>query len=59
MNEIAEALDKTLSTPNECDGNLEAANVTDALFAIARAIERNAQALERLAANDDARGAPR
>ena len=51
MNEIADALTNTLSTPNEMDSNFETANVTDALFAIARAIERNAKALERLGTN--------
>lgn len=37
---------------NETDSNLEPANVVDGLFAIARAIERNAQALERLGLNN-------
>ena len=35
---IAEALRDTLISPNESDRNLEPANVTDGLFAIARAI---------------------
>jgi hypothetical protein len=35
----AEAIEKTLVSPHEHDRNLEAANVVDGLFAIARAID--------------------
>jgi len=35
---MAEALLRTLESPNEMDRNGESANVVDALFAIARAI---------------------
>lgn len=44
-NEVAKALLKTLISPNEHDSNFEPANVVDALFAIARAIERLAEAI--------------
>jgi hypothetical protein len=44
-NQIAEALRDTLISPNEVDRNLEAANVVDGLFAIARAVNRLAIAL--------------
>ena len=47
MKEIAQALKATLISPNECDRNLEPANVVDGLFAIARAIERLAVAVEK------------
>jgi hypothetical protein len=43
---IAEALHATLISPNESDRNGEAANVVDALAAIARAIHRLAEAQE-------------
>jgi hypothetical protein len=36
-NPTAEAIRATLISPNESDRNLEAANVVDGLFAIARA----------------------
>ena len=42
----AEVLLRTLESPNEADSNGEAANVVDGLFAIARAIERLAAAVE-------------
>ena len=35
----ASAIRETLVSPNECDRNLEAANVVDGLFAIARALD--------------------
>lgn len=38
-----EALIHTLISPNECDSNLEPANVVDGLFAIARAINHLAE----------------
>lgn len=44
-NEIARALLETLISPNEHDSNFEPANVVDALFAIARAIEHLAEAI--------------
>ena len=52
MSDIAEALHATLSTPNQCAPNYEPAIVTDALFSIARAIDRHAKALDRLGTND-------
>jgi hypothetical protein len=45
-NKIASALHETLISPNELDSNLEAANVVDGLFAIARAIHHLAEAVE-------------
>lgn len=39
------AIRATLISPNESDANLEAANVVDGLFAIARAIDRLADAI--------------
>ena len=47
---VAEAVRDGLTSPNECDRNGEIANVTDGLFAIARAISRLADAVEGLAA---------
>lgn len=41
---IAAAIKTTLISPNEVDRNSEAANVVDGLFAIARAIQRLADA---------------
>jgi len=49
---IAGALWGTFQSPNERDRNLEAANVVDGLFAIARALERLADAVHRLGTND-------
>lgn len=43
---IANAIYETLISPNEIDRNLEAANVVDGLFAIARALHHVARALE-------------
>jgi hypothetical protein len=37
-----------LESPNESDRNLEAANVVDGLFAIARSLDRCAQAIHQL-----------
>ena len=45
-NLIAGALRDVLISPNECDFNFEAANVVDGLFAIARALNRIAKAME-------------
>jgi len=44
--DIPAALRATLISPNECDSNLEAANVLDGLFAIARALHHVAKAIE-------------
>lgn len=43
---IADALRATCVSPNELDRNLEPANVVDGLFAIARALEHVAVALQ-------------
>jgi len=43
---IAKAMRNVLISPNECDSNFEAANVVDGLFAIARALDRVARAIE-------------
>lgn len=51
-NEVADAIVHTLQSPNEMDRNLEAANVVDGLFAIARAINRLASVIERVAPTD-------
>lgn len=45
----AQAIYDTLISPNEADTNLEPANVVDGLFEVARAIQRVADALDRLA----------
>jgi hypothetical protein len=44
--DIGTAIENALVSPNECDSNLEAANVVDGLFAIARAISGHTAALE-------------
>ena len=44
----ASALHATLTSPNEADRNGESANVVDGLFAIARSINRLAEAVESL-----------
>lgn len=46
-NEIANAIHANFTSPNEPDKNLEAANVVDGLFAISRAINRLADAIEK------------
>lgn len=43
---VAEAIERTLVSPNELDSNYEAANVVDGLYAIARAIHHLARAAE-------------
>jgi hypothetical protein len=43
---VANALRQALIYPNECDSNLEPANVVDGLFAIARALMAVAKAME-------------
>lgn len=45
----AEAIWGTLRSPSELDSQGEAANVVDGLFAIARSIDRLAEAVDRLA----------
>lgn len=42
--QLVDVLYETLISPNERDRNMEAANVVDGLFAIARAINRLAEA---------------
>jgi hypothetical protein len=42
---LAEALHQVFISPNECDSNLEAANVVDGLFAVARGLRAIAQAI--------------
>ncbi len=49
MNEVSEALLAVGISPNEADSNLEAANIVDGLYAIARAVNRHAEATEMLA----------
>jgi len=46
---LSEAVWNTLRTPNEVDSNGEPANLVDGLFAIARSIDRLAEAVDRLA----------
>ena len=50
--DTARAIWGTLQSPNELDSNLEPANVVDGLFAIARALDRVARAIDRLGTND-------
>jgi len=51
---VAQALRDTFISPNELDRNLEPANVVDGLSAIARAVNRLAAAVERLAGAEPA-----
>lgn len=44
---LADLLVSVLSSPNEMDTNGETANMVDGLFAIARGLNRVAQAIER------------
>jgi hypothetical protein len=44
--QVAKALRQTLVSPNEYDSKGEAANVVDGLFAIARALNRVAKAID-------------
>jgi hypothetical protein len=46
---LAEAVWGTLYSPNESDSNFEPANVVDGLFHVARAVERLASAVARVA----------
>jgi hypothetical protein len=43
---VGEAIRATLISPNECDSNMEPANIVDGLFAIARALNRVAAAID-------------
>ena len=43
---VAEAIIRTLESPNETDQNLENANVVDGLFAIARALHHLAESID-------------
>jgi hypothetical protein len=47
--DVAQAVWGTFRTPNEVDSNGEPANMVDGLFAIARAIDRLAEAVDRFA----------
>ncbi|MDP9364208.1 MAG: hypothetical protein M3Q10_08280 [Chloroflexota bacterium] len=51
-NQVAEALVNTLVSPNESDRNMEAANVVDGLFAVARAIDHLANQVKWLGTGD-------
>lgn len=42
---VADALRDVLVSPNESDANLEAANVVDGLFAVARAVKAHARGI--------------
>jgi hypothetical protein len=53
--ELAEALRAVLVSPNECDSNLEPANVVDALFAAGRIVNYGLKAVA--AADNSARNA--
>jgi hypothetical protein len=44
--EVATAVVRCFISPNERDSNHEAANIVDGLFAIARALDRVADAIE-------------
>lgn len=44
---VVQAIWGTLESPNECDRNLENANVVDGLFAIARSVHHLASAVEK------------
>jgi hypothetical protein len=46
MRDIAEALDRNFTSPNECDQNGEQANVAGALFEISRALWAIAKEME-------------
>jgi hypothetical protein len=52
--DLAETIMYCLTSPNEVDRNFETANIVDGLFAIARANEKIARAIERLGVNDAA-----
>lgn len=43
---VADVLNRTLETPNECDSNLEPANVVDGLFFIGKSIRLLARTIE-------------
>lgn len=46
MSDLGDSLRAVLESPNEWDSNGEPANVVDGLFAIARALNRVAKAIE-------------
>jgi len=46
MEDLTTALETAFVSPNECDSNMEAANVVDGLFAIARAISSLAESMK-------------
>jgi hypothetical protein len=50
---ISDAVVASFTSLNECDRNGEAANITDGLFAIARALNRIASAIEGLPASSN------
>jgi hypothetical protein len=54
-NQVAKAIKETLISRNESDLNLEAANVVDGLFAIARALNLVAKAIQEKNAADRAK----
>ncbi len=54
-NAITDGLGSTLISPNEVDLNMEAANVVDGLFAIARALHDVAAAIRERTAEDGKR----
>ncbi|SHF74102.1 hypothetical protein SAMN02745218_02987 [Desulfofundulus australicus DSM 11792] len=49
MQDIAKVIKGAFISPNERDNNFEPANVVDGLYAIARALDRLAEAVEQLA----------
>lgn len=51
--DVGEALLEAFISPNETDSNLEPANVVDGLFAIARAVDRLAEAIKSFPASRD------
>ena len=46
VKEIAKAIHENFTSTNECDSNLENANVVDGLFFMARGLHRIAEAIE-------------
>ena len=59
--EIADAIDRALISPNVADANFESANLVDTTQRVAEALHRIADALDRAipgAENDDQEGTP-
>lgn len=54
---MADAIEAVGISPNNLDPNLEAANIVDGLYAIARSIDRLAVAVERIGENNATTGA--